>query len=182
MVPEFRTKVEYVDVKRKVPVFETKTVVEMVPQIKTRTINRTETRTVTDIRVETYMTMVPETKTRTVFKTKYRDVPVTRTETYWENVPQTRYRTFLVKVPRQVQREHVRAYTVKIPYQVQRCVPQHFCRMVPRTITIPIEPCCETCAPAFEELHEVSGAYLNYGMRRLGGFWRRLCDLSLIHI
>jgi len=174
MVPEIRTKTEYVDVKRKVPVFETKTVTEMVPQIKTRTTFRTATRTVADIKIQTYMTNVAEVRTKTVYKTRYRDVPVNRTETYWENVPETRYKTTLVKVPRQIQRDHVRAYTVQIPYQVRVCVPFKFCRMVPKTILIPIETCCDQCSQHFDQLHSVSGAYLNYGIHHMGQAWDRM--------
>lgn len=168
MIPEIRTRTEYVDVPRKVPYFETKKVTEMVPQIKTRTTYRTESRTVADKVIKTFMVMVPETRTKTVYKTRYRDVPKIRTEVYWENVPETRYRTRLVQVPRQVARENVRRFTVKVPYQVMVCIPHKICRMVPRQITIPIETCCDQCSQNFTELHEASGAYLNYGIEQIG--------------
>lgn len=173
MVPEVRTRMEYVEVPRKVPVYETKKVTEMVPRLMTRTTYRTETRTVTDKKIETYMAMVPEVRTRTVYKTQYRDVPVIRTEVYWEDVPETRYRTVMVPVPRRVARENVRVYSVKIPYQVRVTVPKRICRMVPKTITVPVVQCCEQCAQNFGELHDASEAYLNYGAHRLGEAWDR---------
>ena len=170
VVPEMRTRIEYKTVERKVPVFTTKYKTVMVPQIKTRTSYRTETRTVSDSVMKTYMTFVPEIRTKTVYETKVRNVPQTRTELYWENVPKTRYRTVMIKVPRQVAREHVQTYTVNVPYQVRVCVPVQVCKMVQKTITIPAEECCETCWEGFEDINDVSRAYLQYG-------YRRWCDL-----
>ena len=166
VVPEFRVRTEYETRDRKVPVFETKYKTVMVPKIKTRTSYRTETRTVADNVVKTYLTYIPEVRTKTVYETKVRNVPQTRSELYWENVPKTRYRTVMVKVPRQVAREHVQTYTVNVPYQVRVCVPVQVCRMVRKTITIPAEPCCETCWKGFEDVNEVSRSYLEYGYRR----------------
>ena len=170
VVPEFRTRIEYKTVERKVPVFTTKYKTVMVPKIKTRTSYRTETRTVSDSVMKTYMTFVPEIKTKTIYETKVRNVPQTRTELYWENVPKTRYRTVMIKVPRQIAREHVQTYTVNVPYQVRVCVPVQVCKMVQKTITIPAEECCETCWEGFEDINDVSRAYLQYG-------YRRWCDL-----
>ncbi|MDG1874405.1 MAG: hypothetical protein P8J27_10875 [Mariniblastus sp.] len=168
MVPEIRTRTEYVSVERKVPVYETKTVTELVPQIKTRSTTRTATRTVEEYKIKTFMVMVPEVRTRKIFKTKYRDVPVMRSEVYWENVPETRNRIRWVKVPRKIQREHVRDYTVQIPYQVRVAVPFKTCRMVPKTISVPVEPVCQNCVQNFGPLHSVSAAYLDYGVEQVG--------------
>ena len=169
-VPEFRVREEFKIVERKIPVFTTKYKTVMVPQIKTRTSYRTETRTVADSVMKTYITYVPEIRTKTVYETKVRNVPQVRTELYWEDVPKTRYRTVLVKVPRQVAREHVQTYTVNVPYQVRVCVPVQVLKMVRKTITIPVEECCETCWEGFEDINDVSRAYLEYG-------YRRWCDL-----
>ncbi len=171
VVPEMRVRTEYKTVERKVPVFETKYKTVMVPKIKTRTSFRTETRTVSDSVMKTYMTYVPEIRTKTVYETKVRNIPQTRTELYWENVPKARYRTVMVKVPRQVAREHVQTYTVNIPYQVRVCVPVQVLKMVRKTITIPVEECCDSCWEGFEDINDISRSYLEYG-------YRRWCDLT----
>lgn len=173
MVPEFRTREEMVEVKRTVPVFSTKFETRMVPRIRTRTTSRTETRTVSEKVMKDYLINAPEVRTRTVQKTRYRDVPQLRTEVYWENVPETRYRTRMVRVPRQVARETVKTYSVNIPYQVSVRVPVQVCRMVPKTITIPVEDCCSNCGGSFDQLHEASDAYIQYGVQCLDEYRRK---------
>ena len=173
MVPEIRTREEMVSVKQRVPVFTTKYKTEMVPQIKTRTTYRTETRTVSEKVLQTYWASVPMVQTRNVQKTRYRDVPQTRTEVYWENVPETRYRTRMVRVPRQVARETKQTYTVNIPYQVTVCVPVQVCKMVTKTITVPVEECCPKCGEQFKQLHDATGAYLQWGGQHLDSAYRR---------
>ena len=175
-VPEIRTRMRFREIKKKVPVFTTKYKTEMVPQIRTRTISRTETRTVTDKQMKTYMVSVPEVLTRTVYKTRYRDVPQTRTEVYWVQVPETRYRVTMQRVPRQVAREHLQTYTVQIPYQVQVSVPVQVCRMVTRTITVPVETCCDQCLQQFGQLREVSSAYLKYSAECLQDGCRQILE------
>jgi hypothetical protein len=119
--------------------------------------------------MKTYMTYVPEVRTKTVYETKVRNEPQVRTELYWEDVPETRYRTVMVRVPRQVAREHVQTYTVNVPYQVSVCLPVQVFRMVAKTIIVPVEDCCDECYRGFQDVQESSRAYLEYG-------YRRVCD------
>ena len=170
-VPEIRTKTEYVETKRKVPYVVTKTITEMVPEVRTRRSYRTETETVTDIKTRAFTVMVPEVKTRTVYKTKYRDIPFTRTRLYWEDVPQERSKITYKMVPRKVARKRVHTYTVRIPYQVSIRVPVQRCRMVPKTITIPVETCCDCCVEDFPEVIECGQAYMKYGVMKAREAW-----------
>ena len=86
-VPEIRTRIEYVDVEKRVPYVVEKTVKEMVPVKKTRTVYKTDVRTVTELKPEIYFETVEETFTRKVYKKKIRNVPVNRAEIYWVKVP-----------------------------------------------------------------------------------------------
>ncbi|MFT5300425.1 MAG: hypothetical protein ACI814_001202, partial [Mariniblastus sp.] len=102
--------------------------------------------------------------------------PQIRTETYWVNVPESRQRVVMKRVPFKIARQHVLTYTVNIPYQVRISVPQRFCRMVPKQITIPVEPVCDECSQNFPQLHGVSRSYLQYGTNQAGQAWDRLIN------
>ena len=143
----------------------------MVPEIRTRKSYRTETETVTDIKTRAFTVMVPEVKTRTVYKTKYRDIPFTRTRLYWEDVPQERSKITYKMVPRKVTRKRVHTYTVQVPYTVSVRVPVRRCRMVPKTITVPVEPCCESCCDQFPGVLECGQAYMEYGIVKAREAW-----------
>ena len=115
--------------------------------------------------------MVPEVRTKTVYKTRFRDVPKKRTESYWINVQEKRNRVVMTRVPKTVTRDHIRSYTVHVPYQVQVTVPRQVCRMVLRKVTIPLQECCDQCSQSFTDLHDASGAYLQYGAQQIGRAW-----------
>lgn len=163
-VPEIRTKKEFVEVERKVPYVETSYVTEMIPEIRTRRVYKTESRTVSDVRTETYMTSEPEVVTKTVYDKKTRDIPVFQSELYWENVTKTLKKTVFKPVTRTISRPAIRRRKVNVPYQVNVRVPRRVSRLVPRTITIPIEPCCDQCCVGFDGVTNAFGDYLRFGL------------------
>ena len=161
-VPEIRTRIEYVNVEKEVPYVETKTVTEMVPQKRTRTVYKTESRTVAELKTETYFVDEEEVFTRTVYKTKTRDVPVNRAEISWVNVPKVLQKTVFKKVKRKVKRPALQRIPVKVPYQVEVRIPRKICTLVPQTITIPVEECCEHCVTHLPGAHSASQAWIKY--------------------
>ena len=162
-VPEIRTRVKYVDVEKRVPYVETKTVTEMVPQKRTRTIYKTDIRTVVELKPEIYFEDVKETFTRTVYKKRIRNVPVNRAEIYWVKVPKVLKKTIFKTVRRKVKQPALRRVLVKVPYQVEVRIPRRVCTMVPQTITIPVEECCEHCTWHLPGVATATNAWLEYG-------------------
>ena len=172
MVPEIRTRIEYVDVEKRVPYVETKTVTEMVPAKKTRTIFKTDVRTVVEMKPEIYFESVKETFTRTVYKKKFRAVPVNRAEIYWVSVPKVLKKTIFQTVKRKVKRPALRRVPVRVPYQVEVRIPRRVCTMVEHTITIPVEECCEHCTWHLPGVAEATNAWLEYsGDQTSKMFW-----------
>jgi hypothetical protein len=61
---------------------------------------------------------------------------------YVECVPVTKTRTYPVTTVRRVPEEKTENYTVCVPYPVQREVQVQVCRMVPKTIQVPVSTGC----------------------------------------
>ena len=169
-VPEIRTKIEYVDVEKRVPRVVEKTITEMVPQKRTRTIYKTDVRTVTDLKPEIYFEDVKETFTRTVYKKKIRNEPVNRAEIYWVKVPKVLKKTIFQTVKRKIKRPALRRVPVREPYQVEVRIPRRVCTMVPHTITIPVEECCEHCTLHLPGVAVARDAWMEYGWDRATSF------------
>jgi hypothetical protein len=170
--PEIRTRIEYVDVEKRVPYVETKTITEMVPAKRTRTIYKTDVRTVAELKPEVYFEDVKEVFTRTVYKKKFRNVPVNRAEIYWVKVPKVLKKTIFKTVTRTIKRPALRRVPVRVPYQVEVRIPRRVCTMVPQTITIAVEECCEHCAWHLPGVATATNAWLEYGREQAENmFW-----------
>ncbi len=169
-VPEIRTKIEYVDVEKRVPFVETKTITEMVPETRTRTIYKTDVRTVTEMEPEVYFEDVKEVFNRTVYKKKFRNVPVNRAEIYWVKVPKVIKKTIFQTVKRKIKRPKLRRVPVRVPYQVETRIPRRVCTMVPQTITIPVEECCEHCMLHLPGFADARSAWMDYGWDKATNF------------
>ena len=171
-VPEIRTKIEFVDVEKRVPYVETKTITEMVPVKKTRTIYKTDVRTVSELKPEVFFEDVEEVFNRTVYKKKFRNVPVNRAEINWVKVPKVLKKTIFKTVTRKVKRPALRRVPVRVPYQVEVRIPRRLCTMVPHTITIPVEECCEHCTWHLPGVATATNAWLEYSRTQASKlFW-----------
>jgi hypothetical protein len=86
----------------------------------------------------------PETRTRTVTFCEY--VPEQRTQEvqYTVCVPEQRVATHQVTICRTVAEQRTRQVTVMVPYTEQQEVPVQVCRMVPKTITVPVHTGCQS--------------------------------------
>ena len=104
---------------------------------------KTETRTKT-VRVCNYER---EERTRTMQVCEYKPETRTRTVNYTVCVPETRTRTYNVTNYRRVAEEKTQTYDVCIPYTEQQEVEVQVCKMVPKTITVPVCESCNSCRP-----------------------------------
>jgi hypothetical protein len=93
----------------------------------------------------------PVQKTCKVQVCEYQQVPATRQVCYTVCVPKTYTTTENVTTYKCVPVQRTRSYTVMVPYQVQKPVTVRVCKMVPKTITVPVcaASCCEQvcCKP-----------------------------------
>jgi hypothetical protein len=93
----------------------------------------------------------PVKKTCKVQVCEYQQVPATRQVRYTVCVPKQVTKTVYHTTWRCEQAQETRRYTVCVPYQVEKEVPVRVCKMVPKTIRVPVCPtcCCEvTCCKA----------------------------------
>ncbi len=87
----------------------------------------------------------PVKKTYKVRVCEYQQVPTTREVRYTVYVPKEVTRTEYVTTWRCQQVQETRRYMVTVPYQVEKEVPVRVCKMVPKTIRVPVYPtCCGT--------------------------------------
>ncbi len=118
-----------------------------VPNIVQKEVEVTCMRAVTVEEPCTYHVTVckPVQKTCKVRVCEYQQVPATRQVRYTVCVPKEVTRTEYVTTWRCEQVQETRRYTVCVPYQVEKEVPVRVCRMVPKTIRVPVCPtcCCE---------------------------------------
>ncbi len=125
-----------------------------VPNIVQKEIEVTCMKAVTVEEPCTYQVSVckPVEKTCKVRVCDYQQVPATRQVCYTVCVPKTVTRTQYVTTWRCEQVQQMRSYTVMVPYQVQKEVTVRVCKMVPKTVRVPVCPtacCCQQvcCKP-----------------------------------
>ena len=88
-----------------------------------------------------------EQRTRTIQVRECKTEQRTRTEKYTVCVPETRTRTVNVTNYKQVSEEGVQKYNVCVPYTETKEVEVQVCKMVPKTITVPVCESCNSCRP-----------------------------------
>jgi hypothetical protein len=130
-------------VTEQVPVTAYKTEQVSVPYQYNVTVCRPETRT-RKVQVCNYRT---ETRTRDVQVCEMQCVPMTRDVSYTCLVPQKRQQTHNVTTYRMIPEQRVETYKVCVPYQVETPVQVRVCRMVAKTVRVPVCGGCATCCP-----------------------------------
>jgi len=86
----------------------------------------------------------PETRTRTVTLCEYVPEQQSREVQYTVCVPEQRVSSHQVTEYRCVPEQKTSTYTVMVPYQEQQEVQVQVCRMVEKTITVPVQTSCDT--------------------------------------
>ena len=99
-------------------------------------------------------------------------MPVNRAEISWVKVPKVLKKTIFKTVKRKVKRPALRRVPVRVPYQVEVRIPRRVCVMVPHTITVPVEECCEHCTWHLPGVAHATNAWLEYsGAQAARMFW-----------